>query len=73
MNINPNQIISCVGLVFLLLSLIFAIISAIDVKTPDKLNVTDTKTLNTYFSAYKMNNLALTFAVIGGALLIAYK
>lgn len=44
-----------------------------DVKTPDKLNITDTKTLNTYFSAYKMNNLALTFAVIGGALLIAYK
>lgn len=67
-----QQVMPYVGMLFLLLSLIFAIISAVDVKTPDKLDfTTDPKAANTYFMAYKMNNLALTFAVIGGALLVA--
>ena len=68
-----QEVMPYVGMLFLLLSLIFAIISAVDVKTPDKLDLKNPsdKTLNTYFMAYKMNNLALTFAVIGGALLVA--
>lgn len=68
-----QEVMPYVGMLFLLLSLIFAIISAVDVKTPDKLDMTDAKSMNTYFNAYKMNNLALTLAVIGGALLVASK
>jgi len=68
-----QEVMPYVGMLFLLLSLVFAIISAVDVKTPDSLNMKDTKAMNTYFNAYKMNNLALTFAVIGGALLVASK
>ena len=66
-----QEVMPYVGMLFLLLSLIFAIISAVDIKTPDKLDYTDSKVANTYFMATKMNNLALTFAVIGGALLVA--
>tara|TARA_Y100000389_G_C17233296_1_gene399254 strand:+ start:501 stop:716 length:216 start_codon:yes stop_codon:yes gene_type:complete len=69
----PKEIMSYIGLLFLLLGLVFAVMSAVDIKTPDKLDISNTKTLNTYFSAVKMNNLALTVSVIGAALFIGSK